>query len=468
MDTVPAFVNSSFRPSHWLVAATSFVLAAGVLWVIVVGFDDTVTLPDGRKVTVIDVTYGTNHVHVEGPFYAKLAQRFVSRSRAFKLGLRVFEERSPWPSVMIWTRWQLPTTNAAPRFASVRDRHGIESEPAHASLDAPNREKHMAIMGWRFQNFPRLQSSFDLCFYQRDAAYRPSQVGEITVRNLARPADGLAPAPTPPVAGRRGGIEYSLVSLRSGEPPPAALSNRYQFIAPSTVAWFEVRNRGQADGDWMIRSVEVVGGTSNRFTLPQPVVVKTNGRLGIAFSEVLWPDEPVWMLAVEFARDRNFDPGSLVEFGPFPVVRLPKPFSTNLQAEAHGVSFQTVGVRPSAWSPPFFPSLPPAPSSDAVRPSTWIPPFRRTAYRRTTDVSVAYWSPEPTLRVDLARAVDDLGRELRFGNGVDQTRGRYLAGLEALTNTTTVQLTFAVQRSEIVEFAVRPVFAPGWRRVEAR
>jgi hypothetical protein len=60
--------------------------------------------------------------------------------------------------------------------------------------------------------------------------------------------------------------------------------------------------------------------------------------------------------------------------------------------------------------------------------------------------------------VDLARVEDDHGRELRFGNGVDQYRGRYLAGLELLTNTTAIHLTFAVQRSEVVEFVVRPVF----------
>ena len=72
------------------------------------------------------------------------------------------------------------------------------------------------------------------------------------------------------------------------------------------------------------------------------------------------------------------------------------------------------------------------------------------------------------MRSDLARVEDDLGRELRFGNGVDQYRGRYLAGLELLTNTTSVHLTFAVQRSEVVQFVVRPVFAAGWKRVESR
>jgi len=413
-----------------------FAVAAGALWLLVVGFGDTVRLADGRKVAVVAVTCGTNHVFVDGPIHARLARKFVSRARAFKLGLRIYEQSSRSPSVMVWTRWHLPSSNLAPRFALVRDRNGIESEPIHAAMDAPYREEKMAIMGWRFENYPRRDERFALCFYERNPAYQPAYVGEIAVRNEMVDRTASEPAPFAPVTAIRNGVEFSLVSLRCGEPPPPGLSNRYNFIAPPTTAWFEVRHDGRIDTNWMIRSVEVFGVTSNRFSLPQPTISETNGRLGLAFSEVMWPDEPSWKMTVEFARIREFGTNGLVTFGPFPAVRLAKPLSTDLKTEVRGIKFETLGIRPT----------------------TWYLPFRRSPYLRTTDVTLAYSSPEPTLRVDLARVEDDQGRELRFGNGVDQYRGRYLAGLELLTNTTSIHLTFAVQRSEIVEFMVRPVF----------
>lgn len=439
-------MNQFSRLPRWGIAAIAFVVAAGALWLLVVGFEDAVRLADGRKVTVVAVTCGTNHVFVDGPIHARLARKFVSRARAFELGLRIYEQSSRSPSIMVWTRWHLPSSNLAPRFALVRDRNGIESEPIYVAIDAPYREEKRAIMGWRFENYPRRDEKFTFCFYERNPAYQPSYVGEITVRNEMNSRAEADPAPYAPVTATRNGVEFSLVSLRCGEPPPPGLSNRYNFIAPATTAWFEMRSDGRIDTNWMIRSVEVFGVTSNRFSLPQPTISETNGRLSLAFSEVMWPDEPSWKMTVEFARIRDFGTNGLVTFGPFPAVRLGQSTSTNLKGEAHGIKFETLGIRPT----------------------TWYMPFRRSPYLRTTDVTLAYVSPESTLRVDLARVEDDLGRELRFGNGADQYRGRYLAGLELLTNTTSIQLTFAVQRSEIVEFVVRPVFAAGWKRVESR
>ena len=84
----------------------------------------------------------------------------------------------------------------------------------HAALDAPYREEKMAIMGWRFENYPRRDERFTLCFYERNPAYQPAYVGEIAVRNEMVDRTASEPAPFAPVAAVRNGVEFSLVNLR--------------------------------------------------------------------------------------------------------------------------------------------------------------------------------------------------------------------------------------------------------------
>src|SRR5262249_32628856 len=82
----------------------------------------TVRFADGRAVTVLTVTSGTNHVFVSGKLWLQVLRPFLSEQRAAALGLQIQRVTTVTPSTIIWTRWQCPLTNAPARFASVRDR----------------------------------------------------------------------------------------------------------------------------------------------------------------------------------------------------------------------------------------------------------------------------------------------------------------------------------------------------------
>src|SRR5258706_4874994 len=74
------------RLPRWAVAGLGFVLAAGLLWWWVVSqLGGTVRLPDGRKVAVQAVTYGTNHGFIEGKFLAKIARPIRSLAKSYEL-----------------------------------------------------------------------------------------------------------------------------------------------------------------------------------------------------------------------------------------------------------------------------------------------------------------------------------------------------------------------------------------------
>lgn len=430
-------MNTS-RSSRPIVTLFAIILAGAVIWLIMADNGERVRLPDGREVSIAAVTYGTNHMFAEGTLWGRLARPFVSPGRARALGLQVYRQTTPEPSLFVWTRWDWEQTNRVPRFASVCDENGLETEPESALVFTSFEGTNGALVAWKFDNFPRSEAGFDLRFYERDSSYRPSRVGKIHVTSPAPDRRGARSAPLAPAIQKRGELEIKLVSLRTGERPPASLTNRYQFIARPTMAWFEVRDRGVLSSNWTIRGVQVSAESGNRFLPPMSVVVEeSGGRLGVAFSEVFWPGEPEWRIRVEFARTRAFGTNNSWTLSGLPAALGNAPFTTNVNLVAREATLQTIRI--SQYSP--F-------------------PYRRGPYRRNTNVSLVYKSWIPGMRVDLASAIDNNGTPLRFGHAPDLMEGRSLSGLELLTNTTSVDLTFVAHSTETVEFRVRPEFVP--------
>ena len=212
--------------------ALAFAVGAGLLWwwrVIVC--EGTVRLADGREVGVLALTYGTNHVFVDGKLWVKLARPLLSPAKASQLGLRIYERATDVPSQMVWTHWRLPLTNPAPRFASVVDRHGVESEPGVAAAEVSVPHSTKAVMAWNLASYPRRQGRIVLRFYERDTAYCPHRVGELAVRLSGNGASKTWRAPVPPIRVARDGREFTLVALRGGEPMSAELKWPFTFIA---------------------------------------------------------------------------------------------------------------------------------------------------------------------------------------------------------------------------------------------
>ena len=438
----------TLRLARRAVTLLAVVLAGAILWLVVASRPRSVEFADGRRVAIAAVTYGTNHVFIDGTLLGKLARPFVSRARAYQWGLRVYQQITPQPSLFVWTRWSWKGTNSAPRFASIRDEHGLESEPESILVASSFLGTDGAVLGWKTDNFPRTERGFTLRFYERDLSYRPSLAGEIQVASPVKKRAGLPPASLAPVTRRNAGVEFTLVSLRTGERPPEALTNRYffevihrSFIARPTMAWFEVRENGLLSTNWTIRGVEVTSDSGNRFSIPSPLRVEESaGRLGIAFAQIFWPDEPAWKIRVEFARSKIFPTNRSWTIPNIPAGLRNNPFTTNVALAAHGVTLETVGVQPRVMIP-----------------------YRRSWYRRNAEVSLVYTTAVPALRVDLASVIDNYGQPLRFGHGTDVMKGRYVSSLELLTNTTAVDLTFVAHSAETVEFRVRPelVLEPG-------
>jgi hypothetical protein len=428
------------RPSRWTLAAFAFAVVAGfVAWLVMGRGERTMRLADGREFSVVAVTYGTNHVFEEGPPWARLMARYGSRSMAYRFGFSSSGSvRSPTPCVVVWTRWPSGHSNAPPRFASVADSNGFETEPADASLSQTTTPKNSGmLLARRIDNYPRLQQEFALRFYEYDLfRVRARREGEVAVRNPALIVRSPPSAPAAPVKASDGALEVTLASLRCGGPPPRRPLTAKSAIAPWASAGFEFRENGQPTTNWTVKRVEAFGATGNYFTGDRLVVELEEGRRVAHFTGAFWRDEMDWKLVAHVAPTRNFPVDSLW------TLRLPtgaflhETFVTNLQAEARGLRSSRLAIGPAH-----------------VDLRGRLAPERRVAFLR------AYYTPAaPDLHLDIASATDDQGRELVIAHSLASRPGLCEADLEFLHSAQFVDLTFAIHRSRRLEFRVRPVF----------
>ncbi len=427
---------------RWLLAALVFALIAGLLtWLMPGGKRYDLQLADGRTVSVLMTTYGTRHVYEEGSALAKWVAKLAGPARAQRFGFRTHSTATPTPSAVVWTEWTNLITNRPPRYASLRDVSGFETEPVFLSVEtSSSSDKSRSVIAWRFENYPRRAESFEIRFHDRAPPYRPDPLGALRVRNI--PLTNIPPlsGAEPPITVVEDGIAFTLVKLSSGEALPSWRRGTESGLAPWTTATFEVKEHGRVSTNWTIRRITATGATSNSFTVLYPKVAVKDGRLTPGFANVLWTDEPDWNLSVEFARARNFSQEDLWTLRGVPATRTNALLTTNFPAAIQG------GVQAGLTL-----------QRAAMLSGT------EGGYLRTTDLGLSFTSLVSNLRVELTRAVDNHGRELKFGDGVylwpfSGPSGRYVAGLELAADTESVDLTFAFQQPHRIEFKVKPTF----------
>jgi hypothetical protein len=276
-------------------------------------------------------------------------------------------------------------------------------------------------------------------FYDRDNTYRPYLVGELALRQFPSVFGAKWRAPVPPVTVTRDSREFRLVSFCRGQPfPRSSTPAANTYITPWTTAVFEVLENGSRSTAWTIRAMEGQGVTGNHLFMSRFECQLIDSRLIAAFPEVLWQEEPDWKFLVEFSRLRDFAQDDLWTFRSLPAIRALGPYTTNFEVTVRGVTLRSLDIR-------------------ATRQ---LQEYVRGGYRRTSDLTLMFTSTVHQVRVDLARIVDDRGREIRFGDGKEVWPGKkYTAGIEVPRDAVSLDLTFAVHRSEFVEFLVRPVMS---------
>lgn len=425
---------------RWWFAAVMFVVCAGLLAWLLPGRKADLILADGRAVSLLATTYGTRHTYEEGSFLARIVARFFGPNRAERFGYRAHNFSSASPSLAVWTEWPKVGSNSPPRYASIRVAGTFESEPLYLSASSFSSRNPRSIVAWKFENYPRRAGKLEIRFHDRPPPYRPNPLGALVVPNQAEQGVAAFGGMEPPIRVENEGVTFTLMSLESGQELPLWRRGTESGLAPWTMASFEVREGGVVSTNWMVRRIEGLGATSNAFVVGYSRVARRGGLLSAGFSSVLWPDEPDWKLTAEFVRTAGYAESDLWTLRGVPVSRTNSSFVTNFIAALRGGVATELILKPAS-----------------------LQSAAENGYLRTTDLELSFKCSLPEMRVELARVVDNHGRELKFGNGYalwphTGPNGRYTAGLELAPDTASIDVTFAFQRPRLVTFTVKPTF----------
>jgi hypothetical protein len=429
---------STFRPPRWGAWALAFaLLATGLYWLTAGRGDGSVRLAGGNSARVIGVTFGTNHVLETGPPWARLAHRLGARGVARRFGYK--EYSAPWPArlpcLMVWVAFTNPSTNPIPRYASVADMRGAETEPSYQAAGVALSQTNETIAAWRFENFPRRQRRLLVRFYHYDLfQVRARHDGELAVQNPVPVVKPGPPMPPSPVSLRDGPLECSLSALRGGEPPPPVTSRNSP--AQWASAEFALRENGRPTTAWTVKRFEALGADGNRIVPLRPVMSLAGERRVVRFAGPLWPDEPGWQVDAEFVRVRDFPAEGLWTFRLAGAHLASSSFATNLTAAADGLE------------QPFLLQLQIGLSYGVV-----------SAAPRQANLALKYKPADPDVHLSLARATDDAGRECLAVEPASARQGWLDAQLKLPVDALHVDLVFALHRSRKFTFRIRPTTA---------
>lgn len=394
----------------------------------------TVTLPDGRKLSLQAVTFGVQHRVVASPlFWQQVLGRWLPAAWAKRLGIQVLSHQSGRPALMVWiSRRDIPASPPPINEASVVDDQGHEISPVYRKVEAfPGR--HQAVIGWEFVNFPRRAREVRVRLYTGDNDGRARQAAEFVVRNPARRRYPVWQPSPPPHKQTRGELEFALLELYS--PGPAgAKTNRNFVFEPLNTALFRVSKAGRVTADWRVHTLELADATGNDL-LMQPAACSSVGEYVVAdFRSVFWPSEPAWKLTAEFFRVADFHTNELILV---PGLKVPAPGARvfmNAEYQVQGVALRVIQLQ---W--------------EELRGIgyAWLP-------RWNAEVIAMLDSGAPGMHFDLTGVTDQRGRELHHDLNYQAPNGRKHFRLEIPAESTTLDLLFAVQRTQFVEFLVRP------------
>ncbi len=422
------------RPSlrFWLLFGIS--LAVVVIWVFVKTPPGrrTATLPDGRQVTLLAATFGTQHRFVVGKPWLRPLAPVLPDAWLKKLGMQVFSYTSPTPTLRVWASVRGGKGALFPlEDASVGDGHGLETEPIRRLL-AAYPSGLGTIMGWEFTHFPRRDKTIRVGIYLRDNGSRPHRAAQFTVDNPARRSYPVWTAQPPPLTRKEGDLEFALLNLTAGETVPEKLKPARGFVAPWSTAVFRVSQAGQPVDEWRVAGLELADATGNSFAPRATTFTQVGDYLLFGFGAAFWPGESAWKLRAEFSRAAGFSSNELILVRSVAVPPTNGQTQINFQAVVNGITLRVNELSRT---------LPGGTATIGGR-------------RWNAEVLATAIPPTPGVHLDLVSVADDQGRLIHRERNYSDPTGRHSFLLLIPPDAATLDFTFALPQSRFAEFLV--------------
>lgn len=427
------------------------VLALGILVAIFLPSkpvaSESLLLPDGTTVRIVAATYGTNHLFGTplGRLVAKLPVRIRTIAKDV-MGARAGIHQtynSAEPSLVVWL--ERSTNSPVGRMgggyvsAMLADETGFESGREDSVWGSG-----ATIQRLVFPVVPRRESTVRVGFYHRGRNGEVDQVGTLSVEN---PVYGRYPQWNPealPATKRVGDIEVTLMKVSAGHVDVTSHKTGpentriIEFGTNSStsrgmcVCLLGARSLSDSNKVWRVAAVRISDATGNS---AKTTSMSWGGddEPYFTFRPGLWPSESAWKLECELKRSKGYGLDELITFRDVPLGPLGATNRVGWTTNFLGV---TITLEHVVRKPPL---------TNESWSSSQISGVRLTHSILATNT-----------HLDFVRLVVDSGEDVSSGSSSTSENERTYSFRTLPTKAKTADITFAVHRSQRVEFVVKP------------
>lgn len=377
----------------------------------------TVRLADGREVTFGGLSYGLEHNYVH--------ERSGAKSQP---GMHNISIKSDSPSLVAWLLCKGGQGSFLQAdFVSVIDEAGREAELSRPS-SIFNPAELETVGAWQISNFPRRDAKIGIRFYSRDPAYKVHRMAEFWAPNPAPRKYPVWSVESGPVVKREGEVEYRLVNLVTDEP----IYNATQPGPTPRTAWttsiFRVASRAQPATRWNIESIALSDAAGNVSIPDDSYFNRVGDFLIFSFNRAFWSSETTGKIKAAFTRSAGFSSNELVTLKNLPVPSGTNSTTIQTQKKVGEVALHLEQLR------------------------RHMPPVRMSSGQWNLELTAALIPETPGLHVCIAEVSDQTGERISPGVTHKLPNGRQSFLFHTAPATVTLNITFAIQKSHVVEF----------------
>ncbi len=405
---------------RYLAVLLLVIAAALLLWqTFSSGAARRVKLPDGRQLTIHQLTYGTNHQFVYGSFWSRMAATVLPPKWKARTGVQTYMQRSDFPALMIWGEWQLPRGAHPAPMVIIKDDGASARETATGMwMGVPASGR--LLMGWMLQNFPR--RTRPLRFEVGEWNSR-SQVQDVASFKLPSAAPRRFPIwkPSPyPMIRQTNGCEFGMLNFCRGRfvADPWLTIMPHLRLGTGYVAVFQVKRDGIPAPEWTLRRIKISDATGNAISSRFEPCLSIGDNLVMGLGGALWSTERAWRFETQFVQTTGYRSNELCVFTGISVPPLGATTQIVVRAEANGLSFSGLKLQHFGGSQPVF------------------------RLHATLEVTPLYGEASTEHAITLVEVTDDLGRKLRHGRSYYNLDGVRF-GIELLPDSHSLNLTLA-------------------------
>lgn len=414
-----------------------------------------VFLPDGSRVSLETVSFGTNHVHRYDHRWQDVFHRILPKKLREKFPPRISTfTSSRGEALMVWLHRDGPPATGPwppPFFLAVADEFGMETQLRHGANTTASflsRAAPREVTGWELREYPRRAERFTIRVYANATGDKWTCEGEFAIRNRGPRQFPQWSAETLPATREAGDLVVTLRKLESGVTgADAGIGPSGKNAGAFTRATFSMSEHGKPTEHWSVNRIVASSATGELRPGGSHSTQWSKGAHVVHFENALWLEEAAWKLDVELSRTARFPAEELWVLRGLRVPGEKELVEMLVTTNAYHVDVDFLGV-------------------SAPRASL---PEGYTAMRPYANVHVRAPHPLDDVRVRLVTITDERGREAKLqgtatgtgtgGRGITPKETLHGFGFDIPDGATTLDVTIAVTQSRTVQFTVKPEMA---------